>query len=68
MPISNQLLGVGGTMARRVTDLRAALAATAGPTWRDQWTVPSPLRGPEPAQPIRVAVVTARPGRAPRGR
>ena len=58
MPISNQLLGVNGPLARRVADLRAALAATAGPTWRDPWTVPAPLRGPEPARPIRVAVVT----------
>ena len=58
MPISNQLLGVNGPMARRVADLRAAFAATAGPTWRDPWTVPAPLRGPEPARPIRVARVT----------
>jgi amidase len=58
MPISNQLLGVTGPLARRVADLRAALAATAGPTWRDPWTVPAPLRGPDPARPIRVAVVT----------
>jgi amidase len=58
MPISNQLLGVNGPLARRVADLRTALAATAGPTWRDPWTVPAPLRGPEPARPIRVAVVT----------
>ena len=42
MPISNQLLGVNGPMARRVADLRAALAATAGPTWRDPWTMPAP--------------------------
>jgi len=58
MPISNQLLGVNGPMARRVADLRAALAATAGPSWRDPWTVPAPLRGPEPGRPIRVAIVT----------
>jgi amidase len=58
MPISNQLLGVNGPLARGVADRRAALAATAGPTWRDPWTVPAPLRGPEPARPIRVAVVT----------
>jgi len=38
MPISNQLLGVNGPMARRVADLRAAFAATAGPTWRDPCT------------------------------
>jgi amidase len=29
----------------------------AGPSWRDPWTVPVPLRGPEPARPIRVAFV-----------
>ena len=58
MPISNQLLGVNGPLARRVADLRAALLATAGPTWRDPWAVPAPLRGPEPARPIQVAVVT----------
>jgi amidase len=29
----------------------------AGPSWRDPWTVPAPLRGPEPAQPVRVALV-----------
>jgi amidase len=57
MPISNQLLGVNGPLARRVADLRAALAATAGLTWRDPWTVPAPLRGFEPARPIRVAMV-----------
>jgi amidase len=56
-PISNQLLGVNGPMARRVADLHAALTATAGATWRDPWTVPAPLRGPEPARPVRVAVV-----------
>jgi amidase len=44
-------------MARRVADLRAALAVMAGPSWRDPWTVPAPLRGPEPARPIRVALV-----------
>jgi amidase len=57
MPISNQLLGVEGLLARRINDLRAALASTAGPTWRDPWTVPAPLRGTSPARPIRVAVV-----------
>lgn len=56
-PISNQLLGVNGPMARRVADLRSAFVATAGPTWRDPWTVPAPLRGPELARPIRIAVV-----------
>lgn len=56
-PISNQLMGVEGPMARRIADLRAALAMMAGPTWRDPWTVPAPLRGPDPRRPIRVALV-----------
>jgi amidase len=56
-PLGAQLTVVEGPMARRVADLRAALAVMAGPTWRDPWTVPAPLRGPEPAPPIRVALV-----------
>jgi amidase len=57
-PIGVQLTAVEGPMARRVADLRAALAVMAGPSWRDPWTVPAPLRGPQPAKPIRVALVT----------
>jgi amidase len=56
-PISVQLMLVEGPMARRVADLRAAFEVMAGPTWRDPWTVPAPLRGPEPAKPVRVALV-----------
>jgi len=56
-PLGAQLTVVEGPMARRVADLRAALAVMAGPTWRDPWTVPAPLRGPEPAPPIPVALV-----------
>jgi amidase len=57
MPISGQLLEVEGPLARRVADLRAAYQVLAGPTWRDPWTVPAPLRGPEPPRPVRVALV-----------
>ncbi len=57
LPIGHQLMGVNGPMARRVADLRIAFDAMAGPTWRDPWTVPAPLRGPELARPIRVALV-----------
>ena len=57
MPISGQLLEVEGPLARRVADLRAAFQVLAGPTWRDPWTVPAPLRGPEPPRPVRVALV-----------
>lgn len=56
-PISNQLMGVEGPMARRIADLRSALEVLAGPTWRDPWTVPAPLRGPAPSGPISVALV-----------
>lgn len=56
-PISNQLMGVQGPLARRVSDLRAAFEVMAGPTWRDPWTVPAPLHGPRPVEPVRVALV-----------
>jgi amidase len=56
-PIAGQLLEVEGPLARRVGDLRAAYELLAGPTWRDPWTVPVPLRGPDLATPIRVALV-----------
>jgi amidase len=56
-PIGYQLTGVEGPMARRVADLRAAFEVLAGPSWRDPWSVPAPLLGPEPAKPIRVALV-----------
>jgi amidase len=56
-PIGFQLAGVQGPLARRVVDLRVALAVLAGPSWRDPWSVPAPLRGPEAARPVRVALV-----------
>jgi amidase len=55
--IGIQLTAVVGPMARRVADLRAAFEVLAGPTWRDPWSVPAPLRGPEPTRPVRVALV-----------
>jgi amidase len=57
VPIGVQLTAVEGPMARRVADLRAAFAVMAGPSWRDPWTVPAPLRGPDLAKPVRVALV-----------
>jgi amidase len=48
---------VSGPLARRVADLRAAFEIVAGPTWRDPWTVPAPLRGPQLIRPIRAALV-----------
>jgi amidase len=56
-PIGVQLTDVQGPLARPIADLRAALEVLAGPSWRDPWSVPAPLRGPEPAKPIRVALV-----------
>ena len=56
-PIGLQLTGVQGPLARCVADLRAAFAVLAGPTWRDPWSVPAPLRGPELSKPVRVALV-----------
>jgi amidase len=56
-PIGVQLTTVEGPMARRVADLQAAFQVLAGPSWRDPWSVPAPLRGPDPATPLRVAVV-----------
>jgi amidase len=61
--IGMQLTQVTGPLARRVADLREAFAVVAGPTWRDPWTVPAPLHGPEPAKPIRVAIVLDPAGR-----
>lgn len=55
--IGVQLTGVEGPMARRISDLRAAFDVLAGPTWHDPWTVPAPLRGPQLARPIRMALV-----------
>lgn len=55
--IGIQLTAGNGPLARRVADLRGAFEAISGPTWRDPWTVPAPLRGPQPPGPIRVAIV-----------
>lgn len=63
VPIGLQLAAVNGPLARRVADLRAAFGVLAGPTWRDPWTVPAPLRGPRSTRPIRVAVVLDPAGR-----
>ena len=66
--IGMQITQVNGPLARRVADLREAFEMVAGPTWSDPWTVPAPLRGPELAKPIRVALCSTRPARAPRSR
>ncbi|OYV34386.1 MAG: amidase [Rhodospirillales bacterium 20-64-7] len=58
-PIGPQLTAVSGPLARSIADLRAGLAALAGPDARDPWVVPAPLTGPE--FPHRAALVR-RPG------
>jgi len=55
-PISFQLFAVHGPMARRVRDLRLALASMSAPDARDPWCVPAPLHGPAAATPVKVAV------------
>jgi amidase len=57
-PIGFQLTAVVGPMARRVADLQTAFAVLAGPSWRDPWSTPAPLRGPGFPQPLRVALVS----------
>jgi amidase len=56
-PIGIQLTGVSGPLARHVADLDRAFEIMAGPTWRDPWTVPVPLHGPDLPGPVRVALV-----------
>lgn len=53
-----QMMSVQGPLARRVADLRLALAAMAQRDVRDPWWVPAPLEGEPPARPIRVAMAT----------
>ena len=56
-PIGVQLTTVVGPLARRVADLQTVFGVIAGTTWRDPWTVPAPLHGPEPPGPVPVALV-----------
>ncbi len=55
-PIGFQLLAVQGPMARHVRDLRLAFDSMCAADARDPWWTPAPLRGPELARPVRVAV------------
>uniref|UniRef100_UPI0035B473CF amidase family protein n=1 Tax=Paenirhodobacter enshiensis TaxID=1105367 RepID=UPI0035B473CF len=45
--IGAQIMAVSGPLARRVDDMRIALAAMARPNPRDPWHVPMPLSGAE---------------------
>jgi amidase len=55
-PISAQLMSAQGPLARRVADLRLALAAMAEGDARDPWWMPAPLEGPPLPRPLRVAL------------
>jgi amidase len=55
-PISAQLMSTQGPLARRVRDLRLALACMAAGDARDPWWMPAPLEGAPAARPIRVAL------------
>ncbi len=54
-PLSGQLMSTQGPLARRVRDLRLALAAMAQPDARDPWQMPVPLDGPALPGPLKVA-------------
>ena len=55
-PLMYQLAAAQGPLARTVRDLRLGLAVMSGPDPRDPWSVPAPLVGAPPRQPIRVAM------------
>lgn len=55
-PLSGQLMSTQGPLARRVADLRLALAVMARGDARDPWWMPAPLEGPPLPRPIRVAL------------
>jgi amidase len=58
-PPTAQLMSVQGPLARRVRDLRLALAVMALGDARDPWWVPAPLVGKAPKRPIKVALAPA---------
>lgn len=60
--LAAQKMAVEGPMARHVSDLKLAFAVLAGAHPRDPESVPAPLRGPDLARPIKVAVVPDPPG------
>jgi amidase len=62
--IGAQLMATPGPLTRTVRDARLAFAVMAQGDPRDTRWVDVPLRGPSPAQPIRVALVSTPPGGA----
>jgi len=55
-PLLAQFMSAQGPLAREIADVRLGLEVMARRDARDPWWVPAPLRGPEPARPMRVAV------------
>jgi amidase len=60
--LAAQLMAVDGPMARRVADLRLALALMAGPDPRDPYAVPAPLEQDGAHDLVPVAVLAEPPG------
>jgi len=56
-PFAAQFFAVQGPIARRVHDLRLALAAMSAPDTRDPVWVPAPLEFASQDQPLRVALI-----------
>jgi amidase len=56
-PIGVQLTAVEGPDGPASCRLASRLEVLAVPSWRDPRSVPAPLRGPEPIEPVRVAIV-----------
>jgi amidase len=55
-PLAFQMMSVQGPLARRVGDLRLALAAMAVGDARDPWWMPAPLAHADTPRPLRVAL------------
>jgi amidase len=54
---AGQLMAVNGPMARRIADVRLGYQILSGQHVRDPWSMPVPLDLPDPAAPIKVALV-----------
>jgi amidase len=54
---AGQLMSVNGPMARTIADVRLGYQILAGQHVRDPWSMPVPLDLPDPAGPIKVALV-----------
>ena len=55
--LAGQLMAVNGPMARQIADVRLGYQILAGMHPRDPWSMPVALDLPDPAAPLRVALV-----------